>query len=117
MATVHTVVFVEDEFDDYERAGKELCFSPLFANQTNVNFVTVLDDGHLKVRTYERGCGLTLACGSGICASAQAARLLGLCKDHVQVQAALGSLTIDMDGPDTYMSGPAQFVCKGDYAL
>jgi diaminopimelate epimerase len=110
------VVFVDEDFSEFEAAGKELCHHPLFENQTNVNFVTVKDRNHLKVTTYERGCGLTLACGTGICASAFAAYRNDLANQNVQVQAALGTLNIEIDDQETvFMSGPAKRICKGEY--
>ena len=70
MGTIHTVLFVDDvEADWIETLGEEICNAPTFAEKTNVNFVKVLDDHTLQMITYERGVGMTQACGTGACAS------------------------------------------------
>ena len=65
MGTIHTVVFVEDALAELTRdVGEQICHHPLFKEKTNVNFVQVLNNEELIVRTYERGVGWTLACGT-----------------------------------------------------
>ncbi len=117
MATVHTVVFVEQvNREEVERVGKAICHHSMFTEQTNVNFVEVIDEGHLKVMTYERGCGVTLACGTGVCASVVAAHKEHKCKESVDVSLVKGELHIDMKEDETLlMSGPAKRIMKGDY--
>lgn len=63
MGTIHTVVFVDEFAADLAEIGRQVCMHPLYAHQTNVNFVQVVDEHTMRVRTYERGCGMTLACG------------------------------------------------------
>lgn len=117
MSTTHTVVFDENPMGDIEAAGKEICFHPLFEKQTNVNFVRVLDPKHIQVQTYERGCGVTLACGTGVCASALVCVLEGLCEPSVDVELKKGHLNIDvLDDQTVLMTGPAEKILTGLYS-
>lgn len=116
LSTVHTVTFTEDAFRDIEKEGKAICHDPLFKEQTNVNFVEIVDDERIKVQTYERGCGVTLACGTGVCASVLAAYLEGLVKNEVEVQLKKGKLIIEIDeDQNVYMTGPAAKIIEGEY--
>lgn len=116
MGTIHTVVFVPDPFDEkWEALGKELCHHPLFQNQTNVNFVEVLDDHHLKAATYERGCGMTLACGTGMCASAVTAYKQNKTGSKVNVLMKKGFLDIEITDQGVLMTGPARKIMEGEY--
>lgn len=112
MGTVHTVVFVEDaEAMLKSDLGEKLCHHPLFKHQTNVNFVQVVNPEEIIVRTFERGVGWTLACGTGCSASFVVARDAGLIGDTVDVHLEQGSLTIS-GTEDVYMKGPAVFEYK-----
>ena len=117
MSTIHTVVFVEDAFDPkWEKVGEEICHHPLFTEQTNVNFVEIRDPDNLKAVTYERGCGMTLACGTGMCASALVASMLRKSRPRVDIEMKKGSLHIDVDHEQrVYLSGPAVRIMKGIY--
>lgn len=118
MNTIHTVVFVDDDpFDpNWEQLGEEIGTSPFYPEQTNVNFVEVLDDSHLKAATWERGCGMTLSCGTGMCASAVMANKLGMTGPSVDVEMKKGSLHIDIEGDGTViLTGPAQKIMEGNY--
>jgi diaminopimelate epimerase len=110
LGTIHTVVFVNDaEAELSLTRGHDICHHPVFGDCTNVNFVQILADQSLVVRTYERGVGWTKACGTGCSAAYVIARDLG----HIPTQATTvhletGQLTIS--GRDTIMmSGPAVF--------
>jgi diaminopimelate epimerase len=117
MGTVHTVVFVEDmEKVNIEKLGEAICHHPLFPNRTNVDFTQVIDRETLRVRTYERGAGLTLACGSGCCAAAVISAKLGHTDKHVKVELALGALQVEV-GESVYMTGPAARVYDGNLSL
>lgn len=115
MGTIHTVVFVDDfEKVDVEKTGRAICNHPMFAEKTNVNFVKVIDEHTMEVRTYERGVGVTLACGTGACASVVVANMKGLCQGQIEVVLALGSLKIEMmeDG-EVFMEGPSVKILEG----
>ncbi len=118
MGTNHTVVFVEDiTAVDVEKTGAEIANNPIFPDSTNVNFVQVLDNATLRVRTYERGVGTTLACGTGCCAAAVMAAKLGYTGATVKVQLELGALDIDVTADGVYMQGPAVRVYDGNISL
>ena len=88
----------------------------LCLQQTNVNFVEVIDANNCKVLTYERGCGITLACGTGVCASVLAGYKLGKCSNHVDVHLEKGIIHIDIDEDErVFMTGRAQCVMRGEY--
>jgi len=115
MGTVHTVILV-DGYDgiDVPALGEEICNHPVFREKTNVNFVKRLRDGVLEMRTYERGVGMTLACGTGACASVVVAGLQGLTKGKTEVKLALGSLMIEISDDGTvYMEGPSVKILEG----
>lgn len=118
MNTIHTVIMTEqDPFDPaLEKIGRAVCHHPFFGQQTNVNFVQVIDPDHLKAATYERGCGMTLACGTGMCAAAAAAHQAGLCHAETEIETKGGHLriTIKPDG-SVLLCGPARRIAKGEY--
>lgn len=118
MSTIHTVVFVEDPFDPkWEKVGKEICHHPLFSEQTNVNFVEVLTPEKLKAATYERGCGMTLACGTGMCSSGLISFMLSKTRPRIDIEMKKGTLHIDVDNEQrVYLSGPAVRILKGIYS-
>ena len=118
MGTVHTVVFVDDyESFDIEYVGKELCEHPTYTEKTNVNFVRVIDENTVEMRTYERGVGMTLACGTGACGTAVVCALQGLCKSPVEVILHLGSLNIELnDDGNVFMEGPSVKIAEGKLA-
>ena len=91
---------------------------PDFPKKTNFEIVNVVSRGHLKMRVWERGVGITLACGSGACAVLVAARLRGLADAAATVSLPGGDLEIAWDGLDdptasVYMTGPASFSYEG----
>jgi len=109
MGTVHTVVFVDDAKAMLEsNLGEIICNHPLFKEKTNVNFVEVNSRTDLTVRTYERGVGWTLACGTGCCAASVIANKLGLADETVTIHLERGQLTIE-NKETVFMSGPATF--------
>lgn len=110
----HTVVYV-DKIDKNEviEIGSIIENLNIFPNKTNVNFVNIISKEKIEVRTWERGAGYTLACGTGTCASAVASILLG--KTNNMVEAALfgGKLYIEYVDGKVFMTGPAEFVFEG----
>ena len=91
----------------------------VFKNRTNVEFIEVIDDHTIEVRTWERGCGETLACGTGACAATVCAFLQGRVHGTVTVRLAGGSLRISVNPENLQvkMAGPAEFVYAGTIAL
>ena len=118
MGNPHTVIVVEDaDRFDVHGIGAVLECHPLFPAKTNVEFVTVKDREHLRMRVWERGSGETMACGTGACASLVATVLNGLCERKAVLELNGGPLTVSWD-PETdhvYQEGPAEFVFDGEY--
>ncbi|GAB4337054.1 MAG: diaminopimelate epimerase [Candidatus Abyssubacteria bacterium] len=113
----HAVMFV----DDVERApvcdvGPKLECHPAFPQRTNVEFVQVLDRKNIRMRIWERGCGETLASGSGSSASAVASIINGFTERDVTVHVRLGRLRISWpEGGSITMTGPATEVFTGEW--
>ncbi len=118
MGVPHTIIFV-DHYDETEivSIGKQIEKHPAFPQGTNVNFVQVINDHEINVRTWERGAGRTLACGTGSCASAVASSLNGLTGKEVTVHLALGDLLIEWIDGIVYMTGSANHVFEGEVAI
>jgi len=118
MGNPHAVIFVDDaDHFDVHGIGAALETHPLFPRKTNVEFVTVRDRNHLRMRVWERGSGETMACGTGACASLVAAVLNGFCERKSVLELNGGPLTVMWD-PETdhvYQEGPAEFVFDGEY--
>lgn len=120
MGNPHAVYFME-EIDslDLERIGPAFERHARFPERTNTEFIQVLDREHLKMRVWERGSGETWACGTGACASAVAAILLGRAEDEVTVSLKGGDLSIrwDKKSGHVFMTGPACEVFTGEIFL
>jgi diaminopimelate epimerase len=121
----HAVLFVDDaDAAMVDNLGSEIRHHDHFAPAgTNVNFVQILSPGKIRVRTYERGVGETLACGTGVCASAILTAQLNDWPADVQVQVLGGDtlgVAFDTDGENfsqVQLTGPAQFVFEGTVAV
>ncbi len=116
MGNPHAIIYVEDTSSfPVEEWGPQIEVDPLFPKKTNVEFVTVLSDGHVKMRVWERGVGETLACGTGACATAVASVLNEKTKRAVTVSLKGGDLYIEWNEEDNhvYMSGEATEVFHG----
>lgn len=115
----HTIIFEDNEEYNVVEDGSKIEKIDLFKEGSNVNFVKVIDDTHIRVNTWERGAGATLACGTGCSASVVVAKKLGLVnKDkEIFVKAPGGELVIEVLGEDVYMKGPAEVVFKGEISL
>lgn len=115
----HTVAFVDDaDLTDVEYYGKDIEHSPIFPRRTNVDFVQVVDTENIIMRAWERGCGCTLCCGTGACASVVACILAGHTGRKVNVHMELGTLVIEwLPDNSLYMFGPAKTVCEGVFYL
>lgn len=113
----HTVAFVDDAaLTEVEYYGRDIEHSPIFPKRTNVDFVQVIDRENIIMRAWERGCGCTMCCGTGACASAVACILAGLTERRVNVHVEIGTLIIEWRADNTlFMTGPAETVCEGLY--
>ena len=116
MGTIHTVLFVE-EIDEFEvvRLGSAIENHPLYPMKTNVNFCKIIDSNHLDVVTWEKGVGMTLACGTGSVACAFLSQKLYNCEKKIVVQVKGGELVMELVGDEMYMTGPTTFICEGEY--
>ena len=118
MGNPHAVIPVEDaDSFDVHGIGADLEVNPLFPNRTNVEFVSVRDRGHLRMRVWERGSGETMACGTGACATLVACVLNDLCERKAVLELNGGPLMVEWD-PATnhvYQEGPAEFIFEGEY--
>jgi diaminopimelate epimerase len=116
MGNPHTIIFVEDVSKIcLEKYGPLIENHPLFPEKTNVEFVEVIHKNHLKMRVWERGAGITLACGTGACASLVAAVLENKCENVALLELPGGSLNISWENENSpvWMTGPAQLVYQG----
>jgi diaminopimelate epimerase len=111
----HVVFFTGDcGAVELERLGPVIENDPLFPERINVNVATVVAANHLNLRVWERGVGLTKACGTGACATAVAAIRSGRAKSPLTVSLPGGDLTISwVEGGPIEMSGPATHVFTG----
>ena len=114
----HLVFFVPDAREvPLEELGPKIEHDPAFPERINVNVATYVD-GRLKLRTFERGAGETLACGTGACASAVAAIASKRAESPVAVDMTGGSLTVEWTpGQPIRMRGSATHVFKGELDL
>lgn len=116
MGVPHTVVFV-DNLDEEEilTVGPKIERNSVFPKKTNVNFVKVINKYEIAVRTWERGAGRTLACGTGSCASVVAAFLNGKTDRTATVHLEKGDLFIQYaENSTVFMTGPAEEVFSGN---
>ena len=114
----HAVLFVEDIAGaPVDTLGPKIEHHSAFPDGVNVEFIEVLSPGKLRMRVWERGSGITLACGTGACASAAAAAVKGFCTigtpAEVQLDGGTLKITVHEDRSVT-MSGPAEFIYEGE---
>ena len=124
MGNPHCVIFTED--DPMELAlkyGPEIEKHPYFPEKTNVEFVRVISRNEIEMRVYERGCGITLACGTGACASQVACVLNNLTENKIKVNLLGGAVYVEWSGiagdltNNVYLTGPANYTFYADYIL
>lgn len=114
--STHTVIFVQEPLDEttFATLSPRIEHHPWFPERTSVLWAQVLDAHQLRLRIWERGVGETLACGTGACAAAVAARLTGRCGTGVDVRSRGGTLSIEWRaGHDIEMTGQARLVFEG----
>lgn len=119
MGNPHVVMFVPDvDVIDLAHLGPLFEHSDLFPQRVNAHFVQALSDNHIKIRTWERGAGATLACGTGACACGVASYLNGHTQRNVTVSLPGGDLKIEYEESGTVMmTGPATRVFSGNWSL
>ena len=113
----HAVIFVDDaDKAPVDTVGPLIEKNPRFPGGVNVEFVSVTGKNKLRMRVWERGSGITMACGTGTCASVAAAIAKGYCDEAADVDVTLdgGVLTIRKDGDRVTMTGPARTVFEGE---
>lgn len=111
MGNPHVVFFTDRQDDAFVRGSGSLVeHHPLFPEGVNVGFARVLDRDHIRLRVWERGAGLTLACGTGACAALVATARRGLTERKATVVVDGGELTIDWDeeSDHVFMTGPVE---------
>lgn len=115
MGNPHCLVFVEEvEEFPVTTVGPLLERHRAFPNKTNVEFVQVINRMELRMRVWERGAGITMACGTGACATAVGSFLSGFTDKEVTVRLDGGDLFIRIgDDGHVYMTGPANYVFEG----
>ena len=118
MGNPHYVIFT-DNVDQVGETGRVLEHHPAFPQRCNIEFARIEADGSIRTRVWERGSGITQACGTGACATAVAAALTGRAGRTSQIVMDGGTLTIEWRESDNhvYMTGPAEFVFDGEIAL
>lgn len=114
----HIVFFVPDtDAVPLDRLGPDIETDALFPDRINVNVATIVDRDHLRLRVWERGAGLTRACGTGACATAVHAMRRGLVEREVTVTLPGGDLTIAWGADNRIrMTGPATESFRGSFA-
>jgi diaminopimelate epimerase len=119
MGVPHTMVFVDNlKAVDLLKIGPAIEKHSLFPKGTNVNFVEVVSRSRIKLRTWERGAGATLACGTGSCASAVASAINNHTGRNVSVELQYGQLDIEWAEDGTvFMTGPAEESFSGEIDL
>lgn len=116
MGVPHTVV-MEDILDDnlpFDVLAPAIEHHPAFRNRTNVNFARILDSQTITLRTWERGAGPTMACGTGATGSVCILHARGLIESEADVQLEAGVLHISIEPETVYMTGPAEYAFAGE---
>jgi diaminopimelate epimerase len=115
MGNPHYVIFTDD-VDQAGEAGRALEHHPAFPKRCNIEFARGIGGEAFRVRVWERGSGITQACGTGACATAVAAALTGKAGRTSQIVMDGGTLSIEWRKSDNhvYMTGPAEFVFDGE---
>jgi len=118
MGNPHAVHFVERPVAEFplESIGPKVEHHPLFPQRVNFEVARVLGRERMEARVWERGAGITLACGSGACAAVVAAHLHGLVGERVDITLPGGVLTVEWDGAgECHLTGPAELVFVGEW--
>ncbi len=118
MGNPHCLIYTNENSKELaEKFGRKIETSSLFPEKTNVEFINLINKNEINVNVWERGCGITLACGTGACASVVYGIKRGLLDNIVKVNLPGGSLTIEYFGKSVYMTGSATKVYEGKFFL
>lgn len=120
MGNPHFVIFTDDiEHTDLAKYGSLLEHNPAFPQRCNIEFAQVIEKDKIRTRVWERGSGITMACGTGACATAVAAAVTGRAGRHSTIVMDGGELDILWDEADNhvYLTGGAEFVFDGEVYL
>lgn len=120
MGNPHFVCFVDDiDTLDVARYGSAMEYATAFPERCNIEFAELKSDGTIRTRVWERGSGITLACGTGACATAVAAAVTGRALRRSIIAMDGGTLHIEWNEADghVYMTGPAAFVFDGEIEI
>lgn len=111
----HGVIFCSDPSQvPLEQLGPQLEYEPSLRERSNIEFAAPNEKGGLVVRVWERGSGITLACGTGACACYAAGRKAGLCGAQAEITLPGGILEVEQRGEELYLTGPARAVFEGE---
>lgn len=118
MGNPHYVIFT-DNVEQVGESGHILEQHPAFPQRCNIEFANIRPDGSIRTRVWERGSGITQACGTGACATAVAAAITGQAGRTSQIVMDGGTLSIEWREADNhvYMTGPAEFVFDGQIEI
>ncbi len=118
MGNPHYVIFT-DKVDQVGETGRRLERHAAFPQRCNIEFAQVLPDGRIRTRVWERGSGITQACGTGACATAVAAAVVGKAGRKSDIVMDGGTISIEWceNNNHVYMTGPAEFVFDGEIEL
>ena len=118
MGNPHYVIFT-DYVDHVGETGHALEMHPAFPQRCNIELARIEGDGNIRTRVWERGSGITMACGTGACATAVAAALTGKAGRKSNILMDGGTLSIEWRESDNhvYMTGPAEFVFDGEIEI
>lgn len=124
MGNPHCIIFTdEDPMQLAQNYGPFIEKHEFFPEKTNTEFVRIISPDEMDMRVFERGCGITLACGTGACASVVAAVLNNLTENRVKVNLLGGSVFVEWQGSqanphkDVFLIGPADYSFFADYIL
>lgn len=118
MGNPHFVIFLDEDVEKFpvEKYGPILEHHDVFPQRCNIEFAQVKPDGTIRMRVWERGSGITLACGTGACATAVAAKLTGRrgSKSDIQMDGGLLNIEWKEDTSHIMMTGPAAISFEGE---
>lgn len=126
MGNPHFVIFVDKAENLLELAknyGPEIETAVEFPEKTNVEFIKIKSYKKIELCVWERGCGITLACGTGACASVVAGIMNGYIENNVDVELLGGMVNVVWNGSpnkpqgDVFLTGPAEYVFEGDFTI